>query len=180
MTAESSSPARYGYSTLARAALAILALDQASKELVRRFLPLEGQSWPVGDSGIGRFFHLLHAHNTGVAFGLAQGRNSLFLVMALGITALLLLYARGLPPWDRWTRVALGCQVGGALGNAVDRLRLGHVTDFLDVHYGNWHWPTFNVADSAINVGVGILLWQLFRAEPQLAPPDPASPKAAL
>ena len=101
----------------------------------------------------------------GVAFGLAQGRNGLHLAIALTVVIALLVFARGLLPTERWMRVALGCQIGGALGNAVDRLRLGHVTDFLDLHYGRWHWPTFNVADIAINVGVWLLILRLWRTE---------------
>jgi signal peptidase II len=94
-----------------------------------------------------------------------QGRNGLFLLLALGIVAGLLFYERTLPADDRWTRIALGMQVGGALGNALDRVRLGHVTDFIDAYWGRHHWPTFNVADSAIVVGVGILMWRLWEME---------------
>ncbi|HQZ72007.1 MAG TPA: signal peptidase II [Anaerolineae bacterium] len=158
-------PFSYGYGTIARAALAVLALDQVTKEIVRRALPQQGDAWPAASSTVGKVFQFLHAHNTGVAFGLAQGRNGLFLVIALLVVVLLLVYARGLPPTERWMRFALGCQIGGALGNAVDRLRLGHVTDFLDLHYGRWHWPTFNVADTAINVGVWLLILRLWRMD---------------
>lgn len=156
---------RYGYATILRTALAVLLLDQLTKEAVRRLLPLQGDAWPAADSAVGRFFQFLHAHNTGVAFGLAQGRNGLFLVVALVVVVVLLAYARGLPAAERWSRFALGCQIGGALGNALDRLRLGHVTDFLDLHVGRWHWPTFNVADIAINVGVWLLLLRLWRMD---------------
>lgn len=156
---------RYGYATILRTALAVLLLDQLTKEAVRRLLPLQGDAWPAADGAVGRFFQFLHAHNTGVAFGLAQGRNGLFLVVALVVVVVLLAYARGLPAAERWSRFALGCQIGGALGNALDRLRLGHVTDFLDLHVGRWHWPTFNVADIAINVGVWLLLLRLWRMD---------------
>ncbi len=157
--------ATYGYGTIARTAVAVLALDQLTKELVRRYLPRQGDAWPAAESAVGGYFQLLHAHNTGVAFGLAQGRNGLFLVVALAVVVLLLFYARGLPQGERWMRFALGCQIGGALGNAVDRLRLGHVTDFLDLHYGAWRWPTFNVADVAINVGVWLLILRIWRVD---------------
>lgn len=157
--------AAYGYGTIARTLLIVLVFDQLTKEAVRRYLPLQGDAWPAADSGVGHFFQFLHAHNTGVAFGLAQGRNGLHLAIALTVVIVLLVFARSLRPAELWMRVALGCQIGGALGNAVDRLRLGHVTDFLDLHYGRWHWPTFNVADIAINVGVWLLILRLWRTE---------------
>lgn len=156
----------------------MLALDQLSKEWVRRALPGLGDAWPAADQGLGRFFQFLHVHNTGVSFGLFQGRNGLHLALALSVVAVLLFYARSLPPQERIARWAIGFQIGGALGNAVDRLRLGHVTDFLDFHYRGWHFPTFNVADISINVGVWLLilrLWQEAREEARAAAPGAAA-----
>ena len=169
---------RYGYGSLLGVALTMLALDQLSKEWVRRALPGLGDAWPAADQGLGRFFQFLHVHNTGVSFGLFQGRNGLHLALALSVVAVLLFYARSLPPQERIARWAIGFQIGVALGNAVDRLRLGHVTDFLDFHYRGWHFPTFNVADISINVGVWLLilrLWQEAREEARAAAPGAAA-----
>ena len=158
------SPKRYGLGLLMKAAVIVFALDQISKELVIRWLP-HRSFWPAEEVLPGGLLRFYHAHNTGVAFGMFQGRNGLFLLLALSIVAGLLFYERSLPADDRWTRIALGMQVGGALGNALDRVRLGHVTDFIDAYWGSHHWPTFNIADSAIVIGVGILMWRLWEME---------------
>jgi signal peptidase II len=146
-------------------ALIVLVLDQISKAMVVARLPHRA-SWPADDTPIiGAFFRFYHSHNTGVAFGMFQGHSERFLILALIVVMGLLWYQSQLPTSDRWTRLALGMQVGGALGNIADRLRQGYVTDFLDFYVGKWHWPTFNLADSAIVVGVGILIWQLWEVD---------------
>ena len=103
-------------------------------------------------------FSLTRVHNTGVAFGMAQGNNLLTGFLALVILIFAGWMAR---EWDwrvRWVQVVAGLVAGGAVGNLIDRVRLGYVLDFLDFHYGAWSWPAFNVADAAISVGVGCLL----------------------
>ncbi len=145
-------------------ATVVLLLDQLSKLAIISWLP-HRTGWPELDSPIGAFFRFYHSHNTGVAFGLFQGNNGFFVIVALLVVGGLLWYQTTLPAEDRWTRLALGLQVGGALGNVIDRLRLGHVTDFLDFHIGSWHWPTFNLADSAIVIGVFLLMIQLWRMD---------------
>jgi signal peptidase II len=125
-------------------AVAVFALDQLTKYLVRANLRL-GESFP--DSGPVR---IVHVTNTGAAFGMLQGQTFFLTVTTLlGLVAILLYYLY--PPMDnRVLRVALGLQLGGAMGNLSDRLRVGEVTDFIQ-----WpHWPAFNVADSSITVGV--------------------------
>ncbi len=145
--------------------LAVLILDQLSKAwIIGAFEP--GAGWPVPDAGVGRFLRLVHVHNTGVAFGMFQGNNAIFVVVVLLIVAGLVAYQHRLPPDERWLSVALGLQVGGALGNLVDRLRWGHVTDFLDVRWeGVFHWPTFNVADTCVFIGVCMLAWRLWEQD---------------
>jgi len=103
------------------------------------------------------FFNLALDGNRGVAFGLLDGGSGrwLLIALALGIVAGMLIWPRYVAHW--MVGLAIGLIVGGALGNALDRLRLGAVVDFLDLHASNWHWPAFNVADSAIVVGVGLL-----------------------
>ncbi|NVL90028.1 MAG: signal peptidase II [Desulfobacterales bacterium] len=107
------------------------------------------------------FFNLTYIRNTGGAFGILSGEASLLRTgLFLGISCVALgiifyLYAR-IPSGKPWLGSGLAMTFGGALGNIVDRLRFGEVVDFLDFYIGNFHWPAFNVADSAISVGVGI------------------------
>ncbi len=115
------------------------------------------------------FFNLVTVWNYGISFGMfSQGSSQsawIFAVLALAITGGLVAWLHRAP--DRLVATALGCVIGGAIGNVVDRLRLGAVFDFLDVHVLGWHWPAFNVADSAICVGVGLLLFDaLFAPKP--------------
>jgi len=161
-------------------ALVVLLLDQLTKSLVLRLLPA-GQSWPGPESAIGRLFSFTHVSNTGVSFGMFQGRNELFAVVSLVVVMGLLVYRHRTHDESAWLQLALGLQVGGALGNLTDRVHFGHVVDFLHVKLV----PVFNVADSAIVVGVLVLSWHLWRSE-RLAheipadglPPTPA-PAAA-
>ncbi len=135
----------------------VLAADQLSKAYAVAHLRW-GESWaPV--EALRPFFRFTLTHNRGAAFGLFPQGGTLFLVIALVVTAVILYYYRRLPPRAWLVRLALGLQLGGALGNVVDRLRQGYVVDFLEVP----HWPVFNVADSCIVVGVvllGIVMWR--------------------
>lgn len=165
----------------AAAVCATVALDQWTKHIViGRLAP--GERWPDAASGaasgVARFFTFTHVHNTGMAFGLGQGRSAVFAVVAIVIVTGLAVYQSRLPAHHWWLRIALGLQAGGAIGNLVDRLRQGYVTDFLDFQV----WPVFNVADSAIFLGVFVLAWHLWRhpPAPDAAPavdsaPDPTA-----
>ena len=122
----------------------IFALDQFTKYLIRSRLTL-GEAFP-SDSPV----QLIHVTNSGAAFGMLQGQT-LFLTVTtlLGLVAIMLYYLY--PPMEHGVlRIALGLQLGGAVGNLADRIRVGEVTDFIKFP----HWPAFNVADSAISVGV--------------------------
>jgi signal peptidase II len=115
------------------------------------------------------FLALTYVRNTGAAFGVlaaapAGVRLPLFVVVTILATAALVSYLRQTPPDQRWRVAALGGILGGALGNLLDRVRYGEVIDFVDVHWGNLHWPAFNVADSVITVGVAIVILQTIRA----------------
>ena len=128
--------------------LAVFLLDQASKLLVRATLPLH-ESWPEDGP-----FRITHGTNTGTAFGLFPNQT-LFLILAsvLAIGFIYYFYrAHALP--SRLLRAAIGLQLGGAVGNLFDRLRSGAVVDFIDV---GW-WPIFNLADSSIVIGIGLLV----------------------
>ena len=134
----------------------ILLIDQVTKEFVTQRLALHENVEVIPG-----FFDFTYVRNTGGAFGILAGkashlRTGLFLTIscvALGI--ILYLYA-SIPPGKPWLGAGLAMTFGGALGNLVDRLRFGEVVDFLDFHIGTLHWPAFNVADSAISVGIAI------------------------
>jgi signal peptidase II len=100
--------------------------------------------------------------NTGIAFGMLAGHEFLLALLMVLLAGVALYYSRGLN-WAGWEpNVVGGCLAGGALGNLVDRVRIGYVVDFFDVYVGSYHWPVFNVADSLICVAVGwIVLRQL-------------------
>jgi signal peptidase II len=145
----------------------VLVLDQWTKHLVHsRF------RWGESVALIQGFFSLTYVRNQGAAFGLlnsapAYFRDPFFLIVpVLAMTVILVLLWK-LPRDDRWMAVALCLVFSGALGNLIDRMRFGFVIDFLDVHYKDfYHWPAFNVADSCIVVGVGILFVLSFRRQP--------------
>jgi len=133
----------------------VLLLDQASKLWIRMNLA-PGQSLPA-DSPV----RLTHVTNSGAAFGLLPAQTTFFILVAAFVIVLILLYDRILPQSSPLLKIALGLQLGGAVGNLVDRLRYGYVVDFFDIRV----WPVFNVADSAIVVGVAILFYLLVFAE---------------
>ena len=142
--------------------LLVVVADQVTKAWVSGALrPYE--LVPVIDG----FFNLTLAFNTGAAFSfLAQGggwQRWLLSGLAVVVAIVLVVWLTRLDRSERWTAASLSLVIGGAVGNLLDRLRLGHMVDFLDFYLGNWHWPAFNVADSAITVGVAILLLASFR-----------------
>ena len=142
-------PAIYRDLVLLQLTALVFLLDQFSKFLVRELLELR-ESFP--EQG---FFRFTHTFNTGSAFGLFQDQNfALILASVAGITVLTLIYQSQRRPTNL-LRLSLGLQLGGAAGNLLDRLRMGHVTDFVDVG----PWPIFNLADSAIVVGLVLLVW---------------------
>jgi len=133
----------------------VIVLDQYSKWLVLQHFELY-QSLVLTN-----WFNLTLAYNTGAAFSFLNDAGGwqrwLFVLLAVVITAVLLVWlqrARHL----RLQALALALVIGGAIGNVIDRIRLGYVIDFIDWHYRDWHWPVFNIADSAISVGVVLLI----------------------
>ena len=133
-------------------------LDQLSKFLILKTLS-GGQSIPL----LPPVFHLTLVRNTGIAFGLFRNYPQfLFSINVLILAVLFILI--GLRLFKQpILRIGIGMIAGGGLGNLVDRLRFGTIVDFLDFHIGSFHWPVFNIADSAICVGTGLLLWALFQ-----------------
>lgn len=136
--------------------LLVLILDQASKLAVAGSMELY-QSIPLLP-----MFNLLHVHNTGAAFSFLSDAGGwqrwFFAAMALVISVILTVWLNRLNKQETLLAAALALVLGGAIGNLIDRLAYGYVIDFLDVYYQNWHWPAFNIADSAITVGVILLI----------------------
>lgn len=134
-------------------AAAVIGLDQWTKSLVRDAIPMFAYTVPL--PAIGDYFRFEHVPNYGAAFGLFQGMGNFFVAVAFVVAAVILYYAAVLPPQQRGIRVLLGLQLGGALGNVIDRLYQGYVTDFIKMGIpGVYDWPNYNIADSAIVVGV--------------------------
>jgi signal peptidase II len=137
----------------------VLILDIISKEIVRNNLPLYTYWAPF--PALEQFFRFSHTSNTGVAFGLFQNANLLFAVFASIVSIGIIYFNQKLEPGNALLRIALGLQLGGALGNLLDRLRFGSVTDFLD--FGPW--PIFNVADTAVVAGVILMAFVILQEE---------------
>lgn len=152
----------------------VLILDQATKQAaLSRLDPYASTTIIEG------LFDLTLVKNPGGVFGLFRDldpglRAALFTAVPLLAIGLILVYAWKSAPFGALSRLALPLILGGAVGNLIDRLRFGYVVDFLDVHWRGYHWPAFNVADSAICVGIGMLLIESLRPEPAPAPaPSP-------
>jgi signal peptidase II len=140
----------------------IVLADQATKLMVQRYIPLFDAVAVVPG-----FVDLVHIHNAGVAFGLMNDmthpfRNVLTTTLALAALAGIVFYARQIRPEERLARTGLSLILGGAVGNLIDRVRLGHVVDFIDVYQGDWHFWAFNVADAAISCGAALIFIELF------------------
>ncbi len=129
--------------------LAILFLDQLTKQAVRAHL-VYGESRPV----IEGLFNLVYVRNDGAAWNILSGQSIILILISVAVLALLLIYRRSFLQEQFSHKILLGLLVGGIVGNLVDRIRFGWVTDFLDFHIGTHHWPSFNVADSAICIAV--------------------------
>lgn len=140
--------------------LIVLMADQISKSEAVAYLHLVGQSHQLFP-----FLSFTLAHNPGAAFsflGHAGGwQRWFFIVLTIIVCLLLIIWLRGVPLSQKLSPFALSLVIGGAVGNLCDRITLGYVNDFIDFHLGTWHYPTFNLADSAISVGVVLLLLSL-------------------
>ncbi|MEZ4598245.1 MAG: signal peptidase II [Syntrophotaleaceae bacterium] len=144
----------------------VVLLDQITKIHIDRTFALY-ESLPV----VPNFFAITYLRNKGAAFGIladSSVRVPFFIIVSLLAIAAIFWYFRQLQPGQTGQQVGLSLILGGAVGNLIDRIRLGEVIDFLDVHWYQYHWPAFNVADSAICVGVGLLLLCMWREERRL------------
>jgi signal peptidase II len=134
-------------------AAAILIIDQFAKYLIRSRL----NAWGV--IGISPFFNIVYVENTGSAFGMFKGLGNAFFISVAVIAIAAVSYMIVRDGSNRW---GFSLILGGATGNLVDRVAYGHVLDFLDFYVGKHHWPAFNVADSALTIGIILLLAKSF------------------
>ena len=144
-------------------AVAVIVLDQITKAVVSAKIPLHATVTVIPG-----FFDLTHVRNTGAAFGLfageaSPGRTLLLTAIAILVFCGVVFYAWRSPAHDVVLQTALAFISGGAVGNLIDRIRFDSVTDFLRFYLGAHEWPSFNVADSAITMGVVLLAWDIWR-----------------
>ncbi len=158
-------------------AVVVLIADQASKAWTVQNIPLN-TTFDIIPS-LKDIFVLTHITNSGAAFGLFPQLSIVFTFVALAVSVAIVFYYRSIPSGQWLVRLSLGLQLGGAIGNLIDRLRFGSVIDLFYVRF----WPVFNVADSAIVCGVVLLMWHLMRTSskpetvPQTATASPQSPE---
>lgn len=147
------------FPTILGLAAVIFALDQATKFLVLQNIA-RGQSWSFFPA-IARVFKLTFITNTGAAFGIFPQLGGIFMVIAVVVIIAILAFNHHLPTEYVWVRVSLGLQLGGAMGNLLDRFVHGFVVDFVDIGF----WPIFNLADLSIVLGVCILAYHLWNED---------------
>ncbi|MBU3825329.1 MAG: signal peptidase II [Candidatus Oceanisphaera merdipullorum] len=138
-------------------AIVAILLDQVSKWFTVTYLDF---GYPGVE--ITPFFNLVHVYNPGAAFSFLADQGGwqrwFFAGLATAVTLLLSVWMAKMPKTARWLPAAYALVIGGAIGNVIDRIMLGHVVDFLDFHVNNWHWPAFNLADSFIFIGAAMII----------------------
>ncbi len=157
----------------------VVVLDQITKGIVDQRMTLY-QSIDVV-SGV---FSLTYVRNRGAAFGILSaadlpGQAALFAVISLVALGAIVYYTFSMPATDRLPQIALALIAGGAIGNLIDRVWLGYVIDFLDFYWEAHHWPMFNIADSFISTGVGLLIVDMLKNPSEEPQPSLAAPPAA-
>jgi signal peptidase II len=155
---------RYGRLAWLWLSLLVFVVDQASKFYFDSSLSMYQQIVIIPD-----YFSWTLAYNTGAAFSFLAGASGwqrwLFAVIAIAVSAVLVVWLKRLKPEETWLAVALALVLGGALGNLVDRVLLGHVVDFILLHWQNrWYFPAFNFADAAITLGAILLALDMFKS----------------
>lgn len=147
-------------------AIVVFVLDQATKFWIDATIPFSMEHWHAGSRHIeviSGFFYLIHVGNTGAAWSMFSGQSVLLALLACVTLVAIFFWRHTLGLRDRLTQFCFGLLCGGIAGNLVDRLLHGHVVDFIDLHFGNYIYPTFNVADSGICVGVLLYIWHSLR-----------------
>ena len=153
------------YRLLLGLALGVFVLDQLTKAWIAAHLPFGTYGEAGGAIRVVRgFFYLVHQGNTGAAWSMFSGKSVLLAVLAAATLLAIFFWRRALGLHDRVTQISFGLLCGGIVGNLTDRLVHGHVIDFIDLYFGSYVYPTFNVADSGICVGVFLYLILSLRA----------------
>jgi signal peptidase II len=150
--------------------LVVFGLDRGSKWLIHSRLLLNQTIFIIDG-----FFNITYVRNTGVAFGILDAASLPLKSVALAILTIaaiagVILYSLRTPASQKLLQVALSLILAGALGNLYDRINYGYVIDFIEVYFRNYRWPSFNIADSAITVGVALLALEIFRKDTHDAP----------
>ena len=139
--------------------LIVIVLDQATKQW------FESSFMVYEVVNVLPFFNLTLVYNEGAAFSFLSDQSGwqrwFLAAVATVVTSVLVIWLRGLQQQEKLTAISLGLIIGGALGNLIDRLLFGHVIDFLDFYIGQYHWPAFNIADSAIFIGVAVMIYDV-------------------
>lgn len=152
------------YKILILISLIVVILDQLTKAVITNYFALH-QSTGV----ISGFFNITHVRNPGAAFSLFHDSNkffrTLFLIGISMVALIVVFFVYRKTENNLLYRIALSLIAGGAVGNLIDRIRFGEVIDFLDFYIGRYHWPAFNVADSAITIGVLLAVFSLYKKE---------------
>jgi signal peptidase II len=161
----------HAYQLLWWLALGVFALDQLTKAGISASLPYPTYDPPGAITVIDGFFYIVHVGNTGAAWSLFAGQTTMLALLALITLGSIYYWRRALELKTRTVQFAFGLLCGGIIGNLVDRVLHGHVIDFLDFHFGDYVYPTFNVADMGICVGVGLYVIHSLRQ-----PAAPANP----
>jgi signal peptidase II len=159
----------WSYVLLVAISAGVLFLDQWTKQWVRDNLSFGDGFAPL--AGLAPYLRILHWRNSGAAFGMFQDGGGIFTILAVFVAAMIIYYFPRIGRGDWALRLAMGLQLGGALGNLVDRLQHGYVTDFVSVG----SFPVFNVADSAISLGVIILLLDVWLNGEHREEPEPVA-----
>ena len=140
--------------------LLVIVLDQLTKYMASTLLVY------YKPQAVIPMFNLTLMHNTGAAFSFLDDADGwqrwFFTIIALAVSVFLVLWLKRLTVQERLQAIALSLILGGAIGNVIDRIWLGYVIDFLDVYYGQWHFPAFNIADSAISIGAVLIIYDSF------------------
>ena len=143
----------------------VIVIDQITKRIVDTTMQLYQSIELIP------YFQLTYMRNQGAAFSFLSGAGGwqrwFFIALAVIASVFICFWLKKLNRSQRWEAIAWSLVLGGALGNLIDRILYGYVIDFLDVYIGDWHWPAFNVADSAITLGVAMLLLDSFKPQPR-------------
>jgi signal peptidase II len=152
------------YRRLLVIAAIVLIADQLTKLAIVAHLPFPTYGEGHGAITVVRnFFYIVHVGNTGAAWSMFSGQSVLLAVFALVTLAAIVIWRHALGLREHRSQLCFGLLCGGIVGNVIDRLAYGHVVDFIDLHFGSYVYPTFNVADSGICVGVSFYLWHSLR-----------------